>query len=291
MGELPDPVTGPDDVVVRVAAAGVNPVDWKVRQGHLDGAFPSHFPVVPGWDVAGTVEAVGPAVAGYSVGDRVVGYVRKDSIQHGTTAELVRAATRHLAPLPDGAAWEAAGGLPLAGLTALQSLEAAGVREGDTVLVHAAAGGVGLLASQLARLRGARVVGTASEGNHDALRGYGIEPVVYGDGLVERVRDVVGGPVSAAVDLVGPDAVAASFELVEDRSRVVSVTDAAGVLGGGGRYVFVRPDSDQLAHLAGLVADGSLVVEVAAAYPLEQVADAHAHSERGHGRGKVVVTL
>jgi NADPH:quinone reductase-like Zn-dependent oxidoreductase len=166
-----------------------------------------------------------------------------------------------------------------------------GVGEGDTVLVHAAAGGVGLFAAQLARLRGARVVGTAGETNHEALRSYGVEPVTYGDGLVDRVRDLVGGSVDAAVDLVGPDAVAASFALVTDPARVASVTDAAGVLDGGGRYVFVRPDSEQLGYLAGLVADGSLVVEVAATYPLEQVADAQAHNERGHGRGKVVVTV
>lgn len=292
VGELPDPVTGPDDVVVRVAAAGVNPVDWKIRAGHLDGAFPAHFPIVPGWDVAGTVEAVGPAVEGLAVGDRVLGYVRKDHVQHGTTAELVRAAARHLAPLPEQVPFPVAGAVPLAGLTALQSVEAAGVGRGDTVLVHAAAGGVGAFAVQLARLRGARVVGTASEANHDFLRGLGVEPVTYGDGLVDRVRAVLGGaPVDAALDLVGDTSTADSFELVDDPSRVVSVTDAASVLAGGGRYVFVRPDSSQLTELGRLVADGSLGVEISATFGLEDVAAAHALSATGHGRGKVVVTV
>ncbi len=292
VGELPDPVTGPDDVLVRVAAAGVNPVDWKVRQGYLQDAFPSHLPVVPGWDVAGTVEAVGPAVTDYAVGDRVLGYVRKDHVQHGTTAELVRAAVRHLAPLPDGVGFEVAGGIPLAGLTALQALEAVAVGEGDTVLVHAAAGGVGAFAVQLAVSRGARVLGTASEGNADFLRSLGAEPVTYGDGLQERVRDLLGGaPVTAAVDLVGGDAIADSFALVEDPSRVVTVTDGAQALAGGGRYVFVRPDSAQLGELARLVADGSLHVEVAGTYDLADVAEAHRRSETGHGRGKVVVTV
>ncbi|WP_380166978.1 NADP-dependent oxidoreductase [Jannaschia sp. R86511] len=293
VGELPDPVTGPDGLVVRVAAAGVNPVDWKLRAGYLDGAFPSHFPTVPGWDVAGTVEAVGPAVTSFAVGDRVLGYARKDHVQHGTTAELVRVAERHVARLPDGVDLVAAAAVPLAGLTALQAIEAAGVGEGDTVLVHAAAGGVGAFAVQLARLRGARVVGTASDGNHDFLRSIGAVPVTYGDGLADRVRAAAdGSPVTAALDFVGGDeAVEVSFELVADPSRVVTVTDGAAMLQRGGRYVFVRPDAAQLATLAGLVADGSLRVEVSRTFPLEQVADAHTLSASGHGRGKVVVTV
>ncbi len=293
VGELPDPVTGPDDIVVRVAAAGVNPVDWKVRGGYLDGAFPSGFPIVPGWDLAGTVEAVGPAVTSYAVGDRVLGYARKDHVQHGTTAELVRVAARHVAPLPDDVDLTVAAAIPLAGLTALQAVEAVGVGRGDTVLVHAAAGGVGAFAVQLARLRGARVVGTASDGNHDYLRSIGAEPVTYGDGLSDRVRAVLGGaPVTAALDFVGGDeAVDVSFELVSDPARVVTVTDGAPVLQRGGRYVFVRPDSAQLATLAGLVADGSLRVEVSRTFGLDEVAAAHDLSAQGHGRGKVVVTV
>jgi NADPH:quinone reductase-like Zn-dependent oxidoreductase len=292
VGDLPDPVTGPDDVVVRVAAAGVNPVDWKLRAGYLDGAFPQRFPVVPGWDVAGTVEAVGPAVTAIAPGDRVLGYVRKDFVQDGTTAELVRAAVRHLAPLPDEVGFDVGAAVPLAGLTALQAVEAAGVGEGDTVLVHAAAGGVGAFAVQLARLRGARVIGTASEGNHEFLRSLGVEPVVYGEGLVERVRAVTGdGGVTAAVDLVGDDAIPASFALVADPSRVVTVTDGASALAGGGRYVFVRPDSAQLGELARLVAGGSLRVEVSRTFGLDEVAAAHELSATGHGRGKLVVVL
>lgn len=292
VGELPDPVTGPDGIVVRVAAAGVNPVDWKIRAGYLDGAFPTHFPVVPGWDVAGTVEAVGPAVTSYAVGDRVLGYARKDDVQHGTTAELVRVSERHVAPLPDGVPFEAAAAIPLAGLTAYQAIEAAGIGSGDTVLVHAAAGGVGAFAVQLARLRGARVIGTAGESNADFLRELGAEPVTYGEGLVDRVRAVLdGAPVTAALDFVGDSSTADSFTLVEDPSRVVSVTDAAAVLGGGGRYVFVRPDSTQLGELARLAADGSLRVEVSQTFDLANVAEAHERSAVGHGRGKIVVTV
>ena len=292
VGELPDPVTGPDGILLRVAAAGVNPVDYKIRQGYLDGAFPSHFPIVPGWDAAGTVAAVGPAVTSFAVGDRVLGYVRKDDVQHGTTAELVRAGERHLAPLPDEVSFEAAGALPLAGLTALQAVEAAGIGAGDTVLIHAAAGGVGAFAVQLARLRGARVVGTAGESNADFLRSLGAEPVTYGDGLVDRVRSLLdGAPVTAALDFIGDSAITDSFALVQDPTRVVTVTDGAAALAEGGRYVFVRPDPAQLGELARLVADGSLHVEIAATFDLADVAEAHRLLETGHGRGKVVVTL
>ena len=182
--DLPDPLVGPDSVLVRVRAAGVNPVDTKIRAGYLAGAFPSAFPLVPGWDVAGVVEGTGPAVTEFTVGDEVVGYVRKDHIQHGTYAELVAAPIRTLAPKPSSVSFVEAAGLPMTGLTAHQVLDAAEVGSGDTVLVHAAAGGVGTMAVQLALLRGAHVVGTASEANHEFLRELGAEPVTYGQGLV-----------------------------------------------------------------------------------------------------------
>ncbi|WP_238455368.1 alcohol dehydrogenase catalytic domain-containing protein [Micromonospora sp. ATA51] len=142
--DLPEPPVGPDTVLVRVRAAGVNPVDWKVREGHLAGAMPMHFPLVPGWDAAGVVAAVGPAVAGFAVGDEVVGYVRRDDVQYGTYAELVPAPERTLADKPVRASWAEAGGLPLAGLTAYQALQLARTGAGDTVLVHARRAGWGI---------------------------------------------------------------------------------------------------------------------------------------------------
>ncbi len=287
--ELPDPLVGPDYVLVRVRAAGVNPVDHKIRSGHLAGAFPSAFPLVPGWDVAGVVEAVGPGVTEHAVGDEVVGYVRKDHVQHGTYAELVAAHVRHLAPRPREASWARAAGLPLAGLTAWQALRAVGVGEGDTVLVHAAAGGVGSLAVQLARVLGAEVVGTASERNHDALRAWGATPVTYGEGLADRVREVAPDGVSATLDLVGGDALRVSPLVTRTPSRIASIVDAAGVLGLGGRYVFVRPDPGDLAELGRLVDDGRLVVPVQEVLALEAAADAHRLLEQGHVRGKLVL--
>lgn len=289
--EQPDPVVGPDSVVVRVRAAGVNPVDHKIRQGHLRERFVSHLPIIAGWDVAGVVEAVGPAVRDLAVGDEVIGYVRKDSIEHGTYAELVSADPRHLARKPASVSFAQAAALPLAGLTAQQSIALAGVSAGDVVLVHAAAGGVGSFAVQLAAARGARVIGTASEGNHEHVRGLGAEPVAYGEGLVERVRALAPAGVDVVLDYVGGEALAQSPEVARSTDRIVSVVDAATVLGFGGVYAFVRPDATGLAALADLVDAGTLRIDLAATFPLAEAAAAQQLVEQGHVRGKVAITV
>ncbi len=289
--EQPDPVVGPDSVLVRVRAASVNPVDYKIREGYLQGAFVSHLPIIAGWDVAGVVEAVGPAVRDHAVGDEVIGYVRKDSIEHGTYAELVAAHPRHLARKPASVSFEQAAALPLAGLTALQSIDLAGVGARDVVLVHAAAGGVGSFAVQLAAARGARVIGTASEGNHEHVRDLGAEPVAYGEGLVERVRALVPDGVDVVLDYVGGEALALSPQLSRSTDRIVSVVDAATVLGFGGIYAFVRPDASGLASLADLVDAGALRIELAATFPLAEAAAAQQLVEQGHVRGKVAISI
>ncbi len=290
VAEVDDPLLGPDSVLVEVAASGVNPVDWKVVSGALQGAFPTHLPMIPGWDVAGTVTAVGPAITDVAVGDRVAAYARKDSIEHGTYAQLVAVPHRTLAHVPDDIELTSAGALPLAGLTAEQLLDAAGVSEGDTVLVHAASGGVGSFAVQLAALRGARVIGTASEANHQYVRGLGAEPVSYGDGLIGNVRAVAPDGVDAVIDLVGGDALAATPQLLRERGRVASVIEADTVKNLGGTYVFVHPDAAMLSRLLQLVADGALKVEIAQTFPLEQAGEALAAVKDGHTHGKVVIT-
>ena len=288
--EIDDPLVGPDSVLVEVAASGVNPVDWKVVAGALQGAFPTHLPLIPGWDVAGTVTAVGPAITDVAVGDRIAAYARKDSIEHGTYAQLVAVPRRALAHVPDGVELTTAGALPLAGLTAEQLLDAAQVGEGETVLVHAASGGVGSFAVQLAVLRGARVIGTASEANHEYVRGLGAEPVSYGDGLIDHVRAVAPDGVDAVIDLVGADALGATPQLLRSGGRVASVIEADTVKELRGTYVFVHPDAAMLTRLLQLVADGSLKVEIAQTFPLERAGDALAAVKDGHTRGKVVIT-
>lgn len=216
--DRPEPKVGPDSFLIRVKAAGVNPVDWKIVAGYLDPMVDVHFPLIPGWDVAGVVEAVGADATEYEVGDEVIGYVRKDEVQHGTYAELVAAPVRTLARKPASLSWQQAAGLPLAGLTAYQALKRVGTKAGETVLVHAAAGGVGSLAVQIAVAQGARVIGTASERNHEFLRSLGAEPVTYGDGLADRVRALAPEGVDAAVDFVGGGVV----EVSQERSRTAA---------------------------------------------------------------------
>lgn len=291
LADLPDPKVGPDTVLVRVRAASINPVDWKVREGYLDGGFAVHFPVVPGWDVAGVVERVGPSVREWAPGDEVMGYVRRDDIGEGTFAELVPAPVRTLGPKPAAASWEQAAGLPLVGLTALQALRVTGTSSGDVVLVHGASGGVGHVAVQIARILGARVIGTSSPANADFVRSLGAEWTAYGDGLVDRVRELAPDGVDVALDLAGGDALTASFELVSEPWRVASITDAAGVLEHGGAYVFVRPDADQLTELAGWVDAGQLTVAIDRVLPLEQAAEAMDHVRDAHGQGKTVLRV
>ncbi len=242
LGEVPEPKLGPDQVLVRVRAAAVNPVDWKVREGHLDAMLPAVFPVVPGWDVSGVVERTGGAVPEFAPGDEVIGYVREDFVSRGTFAEYVAAPVRTLAPKPPDLSFEEAAGLPLAGLTALQTLtKILGVRQGETVLVSAAAGGVGSLAVQIARHLGARVIGTASERNHDFVRRLGGEPVVYGEGLVDRVRALAPGGVDAAFDVIGGANLKEFAQLLAVHGRIASISDPS-VTEYGGQYYFVRPD-------------------------------------------------
>ncbi|MBL1099749.1 NADP-dependent oxidoreductase [Streptomyces coffeae] len=290
-GEVPDPKVGPDSVLIRVRAAAVNPVDWKAQAGYLDPVLDAVFPVIPGWDVAGVVERPGPAVTEFRPGDEVIGYVREDFLSRGTFAEYVAAPLRTLARKPRNLSFAQAACIPLAGLTAYQALTGAlRVTEGDTVLVHAAAGGVGSMAVQLARHMGARVIGTASERNHDYLRALGADPVVYGDGLADRVRELVPRGVDAALDLVGGQALTASAELLARGGRLASIADPE-VLALGGRYVFVRPDPNDLQDLTDLAERGALGVELAAVLPLPRTAEAQRLSAEGHTRGKIAVTI
>jgi NADPH:quinone reductase-like Zn-dependent oxidoreductase len=291
--DLPEPKVGPDVVLVRTRAAGVNPVDYKMREGGVDGRFPSHFPLIPGWDVAGTVEKTGPDVTELRPGDEVIGYVRRDHVQWGTYAELVPAPLRTLAPKPASVGWAEAAALPLAGLTAWQTLtRGLELEEGDVLLVHAAAGGVGSFAVQVARVLGAaRVIGTASEGTHDYLRELGAEPVTYGDGLADRVRALAPEGVTAVLDLVGGEALDVSPSLLAPGGRLTSVREPDKVAELGGRYVFVRPDAGQLAELSRLVDAGRLTIHLHETFPMEQAAEAQRLVESGHVHGKVALTF
>lgn len=287
--DLPEPRVAPGEVLVRVRAASVNPVDWKVMAGGLDALMEVQFPVVPGWDVAGVVEKVGLDTPEFEVGDEIIAYARKDWVHAGTAAELVSVPVRTAAFKPASSSWEEAASIPLAGLTAYQTLGVLGLGEGETVLVHGGSGGVGLFAVQIARAFGARVIATASARNHELLRSLGAEPVEYGPGLAERVRALAPEGVDISLDLVG-GVVEESLAVLADGGRFGSIADHE-VLTRGGQYLWVRPDAEDLTAVAGLVESGAVKVVVAETYPLERLADAYRVSMTGRTVGKIAVTV
>ena len=203
LGDQPMPKVGPGMVLVKVKAAAVNPVDWKIMAGYLDAVMDLQFPAIPGWDVAGVVESVGIDARQFKPGDEVIAYGRKDYVHGGSFAEYIALPERLLARKPASLGWNESAGLPLAGLTAYQVLNRLGVKTDETVLIHGGAGGVGSLGIQIAVALGASVISTASEKNHEFLRSLGAEPVVYGDGLAERVRALRQGGVDIVADFVG----------------------------------------------------------------------------------------
>lgn len=288
--ELPEPKTHVDSVLVRVKAAALNPADLAMQAGALDGAVDTYFPVVPGWDIAGVVERPGLATPEFSAGDEVIGYVRSDVQRaHGGLAELVAADVRTLVRKPRTMSFTQASALPLAGLTAYQAVvHTLGVERGQTLLVHGAAGGVGSLAVQIARARGARVIGTVSPRDHDYLRTLGAEPVAYGHGVAGHVRELVPDGVDGVLDTVGGGVLAATAGAAAPGARVASLVDI-GVPGVA--PVFCRMDRADLTALVELAEADKLRVRIGAGYPLERAADAQRALAAGGVPGKVVITI
>lgn len=284
--KIEEPVAGPGEVRVRVRAAGVNPVDVKLRRGDFAGVVPAAFPQRLGNEFAGVIDQVGADVTGFAAGDAVFGFTTMAAY-----AEVLTVPADSVTAKPDGVSWEVAGSLSAVGQTAFNALRELKVAPGETLLVHAAAGGVGTVAVQLARRLGARVVGTASERNHDYLRSLGAEPVVYGAGLVERVRALAPEGVDVVLDAVGGEAVDASLELVADRTRIGTIVDQKAADEHGIIRLRGARSTEILAELAGLADGGDLVLPVASAHPLTAAAEAHREVETGHVRGKVVLTV
>ena len=288
------PAPGPGEVLVRVAAAGVNPVDWKVRAGGAGERF-GRPPYVPGWDVAGVVGATGDEVSAVAVGDEVFGMPRFPE-PAGCYADYLCAPAEHLAAAPAGMDRVAAAGLPMAGLTGLQVLDLAGVTEGQRVLVHAAAGGVGHLAVQLAKVRGAHVIGTARADKHPFLYELGIDEavdhtMVAFEEAVEDV-DVVINPVRGdygrrSLRVLGPGGVLVMIVGSGDQVLAAAAEDAGVRV----EWHLVRPDTRGLARLSALADGGGLRVAVEHLLPLEQAARAHELGERGRTRGKIVLAV
>jgi NADPH:quinone reductase-like Zn-dependent oxidoreductase len=295
VGEAEVPTPLPTEIRVRVAAAGVNPVDWKTRAGAGMASVIGPPPFTVGWDVAGTVDAVGPGVTRFSVGDSVFGMPWFPR-QAGAYAEFVTAPSRHFAHRPAGLSEVEAAGLPLAGLTAWQALvDIALVQPGQRVLVHGAAGGVGHLAVQIAKARGAYVIGTASVGKHNLLNDLGIDEAVdYRTEAFEKVIE----PVDLVLDMFGGEVAVRSLDVLHPDGRLICLPSAAAadaVAAAGDRGLratgmLVEPDGDGLDELAALVDDRRLRVLVAETFPLERASHAHRAGELGHTTGKLVLT-
>ncbi|MFC0682177.1 NADP-dependent oxidoreductase [Lysobacter korlensis] len=282
LAEVPLVEPGAGQVRVRMRAAGLNPVDYKIRRGT------SRYRVTPpapaGRELAGVVDAVGAGVERLDVGDEVFG-----TIPTGAFADAVTLEETYFARKPDAVPREVAGGLALAGQTAWDALGSQPLRAGQTVVVSAAAGGVGSILVQLAVLRGIRVIGTASDANAEWLRSVGGIPVRYGDGLASRIRDAAEGhPIAAVFDLHGPETIEAALELGVPPEHInTNATDPTAYgIRGVGRGPTSVPTLDRLAEL---VAEGRLTVPIAAVYPLDRVRSAFERLEQGHLRGKIVL--
>ncbi|MFD0206406.1 MULTISPECIES: NADP-dependent oxidoreductase [Saccharothrix] len=284
--ELAPPEAGAGEVRVRVKAAGVQPTDLAVREGWTPPGLTLRSPQVIGNEFAGVIDQVGPEVTGVSVGDEVLGYRSLECY-----AEFVVVPADQIVPKPASLSWEVAAGLSGAGQTAHTAVEELGVGEGDVFLVHAAAGAVGTVAVQLARRAGATVIGTASEGNHEYLRSLGVVPVTYGEGLVERVRAVAPNGVDVSLDAAGADGLRAAVELVKDKNRIGTIVAFDLYQELGVRWIGSKRSAARLAELTALAASGDLLIQVRRTYSLAEAADAHREVGRGHGRGKVLLTI
>lgn len=286
--ELPLPKVGPGTVRIKVKAAGVNPVDWKVMAGYLDPIMEVDFPAVPGWDVSGVVDAVGFDTPEFTIGDEVHAYGRRDTVGIGSFAEYITLPAGAVAHKPKQLSFEEAAALPLTGGTALRALDALDLAPGQSLLIHNGAGGVGQAAIQIAKAAGARVLATASEKNHGLLASLGAEPLTYGARLVEAVRALAPEGVDAVADFHG-GALEDTLAVLTDSGKHASIAD--GTVGEhGGRYIWVRPDGRELARLDALVEAGKLSVHVVASYPMEEAAAAFTQSMGGHAGGKIVLT-
>lgn len=292
-GEAPRPQPAQGEALVRVHAAGINPVDWKTRKGEGVARLIQEFPAVLGWDISGVVEEVGPGVGSLRPGDEVYGLIRFPQ-PGGGYAEYAAAPEEHLAPKPRSLDHVHAAAVPLAALTAWQALfDTAGLQPGQRVLIHAAAGGVGHFAVQLAKWKGAHVIGTASSRNVEFLRGLGADEVV--DYTVtpfeEAVRDV-----DVVLDCVGGETLERSWQVLRPGGVLVTIVgrsplDKAQEYGVRAERIIVRPDRQQLQELARLIDAGAVRPVVSLVLPLREAPRAHEISEEGHVRGKLVLSL
>ena len=285
--EVDRPVPGPGQVLVGVKAAGINPGEAAIRNGALHAIWPATFPSGEGSDLAGIVEEVGAGVNKPAVGDEVIGFTDN----RASHAEYVVVEAANTTPRPPGVPWPVAGALFVVGATAYAAVRAVAAGPGDTVVVSAAAGGVGSIAVQLAKLAGANVIGLAGEENHAWLRDHGVIPVSYGEGVVDRIRAAAGGQVDAFIDTFGGGYVELALELGVKPDRIDTIADreAAAKYGVKTDGNMVAASAEVMAELAQLIDSGRLEIPIARVYPLAEVREAYRELEQRHTRGKIVL--
>jgi NADPH2:quinone reductase len=282
---VPEPAVA--EVVVEVRAAGINPGESGIRSGALQESFPATFPSGEGSDLAGVVSAVGDEVTEFAVGDEVLGWSWRRSSQ----AEYVVVPVTQLIRKPARLSWEVAGSLYVVGCTAYAAVRAVGAKQGETIAVSAAAGGVGSVVVQLLRTRGATVLGIASPPHHEWLTAHGVIPISYGDALEERLRAAAPNGIDAFIDLFGPQYLQLAVDLgvAPDRIETIISREKAKELGTKADGSADASTTDVLSQMAELVASGLIEIPIAATYPLEQVRDAFAELEKRHTNGKIVL--
>jgi len=284
--DVPKPDPGRGELLVAVRAAGVNPADWKLRAGFMRQVVPLELPAIFGYEVAGVIEAVGPDVEGFAVGDEVFG-----SVMGGGYAQYALVPVGNVARKPVEVSFTDAAALPVAATTAFDGLTQLGLAAGQTLLIVGVGGGVGVAAAQIARNWGIRVVGTASAAKREFVETLGVTHVLYGDGVAERVRAAAPQGVDGVLDLVGGDALRAVAGLVADPKRLVTAVDPGAAAEFGGHMIERSRDAHVLEVVAGLVASGTLNPFVTEVFPLDQAAEALSAVETGHTQGKIVLEV
>jgi NADPH:quinone reductase-like Zn-dependent oxidoreductase len=297
--DLPVPIPGPTEVLIEIAYTSVNPVDWKIRKGFLQGRLPHRFPIVLGWDAAGRVKAVGRRVKRFKIGDSVFAYCRKPVIQWGTYAEYIALEEDLVALMPSSLGFAQAASIPLAGLTAWQALhDRVNLQSGEIVLVHAGAGGVGSMGIEFARALGAEVITTTSPENEEYVRSLGANQAIdyRHENFVESVKKLHPDGIDVVLDCVGGETYRRSFEVLKPGGRIVSTIEQPDAqltarYGVEASYHFVVPSGAELTVIGKLIDAGKVSAPEIHELPLEQIAEAHMRSEEGHVRGKIVLKI
>lgn len=296
IADVAKPRPGEGDVLIRIHAAGVNPVDWKIREGYLKDMFPHRFPIILGWDLAGVVEQTGAGTGIFKPGDAVYAYARRPEIHKGTYAEYIALPESYLARKPAGLSMVEAASIPLTTLTAYQMLDAGRLQKGESVFILGASGGVGSSAVQLAAERGARVIGLASAKNHDYIKSLGAAAAIdyqRGD-FIQSLGELLPQGADLVLDFIGGDTLGRGQLCVRPGGRLVSIIEIVDQEDLKQRdvrfaYVFVEPNARQLDHIRELIESGRFRPNVNHTFSLDEAAKAHEQMETGHTRGKIVL--